>query len=64
MKTTLKFRNAYSTHAKMRRAGAMKDRRAPRGGTTNEQRDLLEECEVEEACETCGSAYCGAEEIY
>ncbi len=40
-----KVRNPFSTHAKGRKAGPMKDRRTPRGGTRNEQRELLDEHE-------------------
>src|SRR5690348_8678405 len=38
-----KPRNPYATHAHRRAAGPMHDRRAPRGGTKNEQRELTEE---------------------
>jgi hypothetical protein len=36
-------RNAFALHAKMRRAGYMKDRREPRGGTRNKQAEYRDE---------------------
>jgi len=41
----LKPRNDFALHAKLRKAGPMKDRREGRGGIKNEQRDLLSEDE-------------------
>jgi len=38
-----KIRNAFALHAKRRRAGAMKDRRPPRGGSRNLQREYRDE---------------------
>lgn len=37
-----KVRNAFALHAKQRKAGYMKDRRAERGGSRNNQRDYLD----------------------
>lgn len=40
----VKIRNAFALHAKSRKsAGAMKDRRAPRGGTKNKQQQYMDE---------------------
>lgn len=38
-----KRRNPYALPAKQRRAGPMKDRRTPRGGTKNKQREYMDE---------------------
>lgn len=43
-----KPRNWLAVHAHNRRGGAMKDRRAPKGGARNEQKELLEEYESEQ----------------
>jgi hypothetical protein len=40
-----KSRNPYALPAKMKKAGPMKDKRAPRGGTSNKQSEYLEEAE-------------------
>jgi len=38
-----KVRNAFALHAKQRRAGYMKDKRTPRAGQKNKQREYLDE---------------------
>lgn len=42
-----KRRNLLAVDARTRKAGPMKDRRAPRGGAKNEQDEILEEYESE-----------------
>ena len=43
VKRRIKVRDPNAAPAFARKAGPMKDRRAPRGGTRNVQRELLEE---------------------
>lgn len=50
----MKRRSGVAIAAQHRRAGPMKDRRAPRGGQRNDQADLLEEGEDVESCPCCG----------
>lgn len=42
-KKPIKIRNLNAVKAHFRNGGPMKDRRSPRGGAKNKQRDLLEE---------------------
>lgn len=39
----VKVRNAFALHASMRKAVKFKDKRLPRGGQTNRQRQYVEE---------------------
>jgi predicted Rossmann fold nucleotide-binding protein DprA/Smf involved in DNA uptake len=50
----MKTRNPFAVAARQRRAGPMRDRRAPRGGAHNEQRELLEEVAAESGGEPAG----------
>lgn len=43
----IKARNWNAVSAILRNAGPMKDRRAPRGGSSNESRDLIYEAQDE-----------------
>lgn len=53
----LKLRNPYALHALQRKALGLKDKRAPRGGMTNEQRDYKDMAYDDDinVCNICGS---------
>lgn len=57
----VKPRNPHALDAKQRHAGAMKDRRAPRGGAANKQAEILQqykdECADEDFAIDCWNEY-------